>query len=207
MWKCRFGISLLAAGFVALGLFGCGENTTRNDVAAAQEKARAEEQKSAQAREEAQKELAAKQQKVEASRREAMKPVLNTEEELQKTREQQAQKIQKQDEKTRAAQENVAKTEEKFTTEKDRDAYITNAEARIKDADERIELLGKQSKDLQGDAKKSADLKIDELKQARDRVKTELSKTKSAETLQWHEHRSETDLALMKLHDLMQEEK
>jgi hypothetical protein len=204
MWKYALGASLLAAGFMALALAGCGPSTTHDDVAAAQDKARAEERKSAQAREDAEKELAAKQQKVEESRREAMKPVVNTEEELRKTREQQAEKIRKQDEKTRAAEEKVAKTEEKFTAEKDREAYLANAEARIKDADERIELLGKQSKDLQGDAKKSADLKIDELKQARDRLKTELSKTKSAETLQWQDHRAETDLALTRLHDLMQ---
>jgi hypothetical protein len=205
MWKCTLGTSLLAAGFMALALAGCGQGTTQNDVTAAQDKARAEERKSEQAREDAQKELAAKQQKVEESRREAMKPVANTEEELQKTRDQQAEKIRKQDEKTRAAEEKVATTQEKFTVEKDRDAYIANAEARIKDADERIELLGKQSKDLQGDAKKAADLKIDELKQARDRVKTELSKTKSAETLQWQDHRAETDQALTRLHDLMQQ--
>ena len=136
-----------------------------------------------------------------------MKPVVNTEDELQKTREQQAEKIQKQDEKTCEAQEKAAKTEEKFTAEKDRDAYIANAEARIKDADERIDLLGKQSKDLQGDAKKTADLKIDELKQARDRVKSELSKTKSAESLQWQDHCAETDQALTRLHDLMQDSK
>ncbi len=192
---------------MALALAGCDQNTTQKDVAAAQDKARAEERKSEQAREDAQKELAAKQQKVEESRHEVMKPVLNTEEELQKTRDQQAEKIQKQDEKTRAAEENAAKTQEKFKVEKDRDAYVTNAEARIKDADERIDLLGKQSKDLQGDAKKAADLKIDELKQARDRVKSELSKTKSAETLQWQDHRAETDQALTRLHDLMQDAK
>jgi hypothetical protein len=207
MSKCRLGTSLLAAAFVALGLAGCGQNTTQNDVTAAQEKARAEERKSAQAREEAQKEIAAKQQKVEESRREAMKPIVNSEDELQKTRDQQAEKIRKQDEKTGAAVENAAKTEQKLTTEKDREAYVANAEARIKDADERIDMLGKQSKDLQGDAKKSADLKIDELKQARDRVNTELSKTKSAETLQWQDHRAETDQALARLHDLMQEGK
>jgi hypothetical protein len=192
---------------MALALAGCGQSTSRDDVAAAQDKARAEERKSAQAREDAQKEIAAKQQKVEESRRVAMKPVINTEDELQKTREQQAEKIRKQDEKTRAAEEKVARTEEKFTTEKDREAYIVNAEARVKDADERIDLLGRQSKDLQGDAKKAADLKIDELKQARDRLKSELSKMKSADALQWQDHRAETDLALMRLHDLMQEPK
>ena len=207
MWKSTLGTSLLAAGFMALALAGCNQNTTQKDVASAQDKARAEERKSEQAREDAQKELAAKQQKVEESRQEAMKPVASREDELQKTREQQAEKVQKQDEKTRAAEDKAAKTEEKFTAEKDRDAYIANAEAQIKDADERIDMLGKQSKDLQGDPKKAADLKIDELKQARDRLKSELSKTKSAETLRWQDHRAETDQALTRLHDLMQDGK
>ena len=100
MWKCTLGTSLLAAGFMVLAFAGCDQNTTQKDVASAQDKARAEERKSEQAREDAQKELAAKQQKIEESRQEAMKPVASKEEELQKTRDEQAAKIQKQDEKT-----------------------------------------------------------------------------------------------------------
>ena len=187
------GTSLLAAGFMASGFSGLQSGRTdperRGPLRTGARLAQKDEKVGAGPRGRAKKKLAAKQQKVEESRQRGNETGCSAGKTNSKRRVSSRRKRFKSGTERRLeqAEDKAAKTEGEVRGRKgSRRLHRQCREARIKDADERIRHCSASSrKTSKAIRRRLPILKIDELKQARDRLKSELSKTKSAETLRW----------------------
>ena len=87
----------------------------------------------------------------------------------------------------------------KFEAEKARDAYVAEAQAKLDEADKRIEQLRENGKALEGADKDANDAKIEKIEATHDRAEEALGELKSAEALDWTRSRDNVDRAFNEL--------
>lgn len=112
-------------------------------------------------------------------------------------------KIMRKEEDASDADRKLRETEAKAAATSARDAFVTQVDARVAAADRRIDELQKAASNQDGALKDETNKKVDDLKARRDRVKDELSKLKSAELLQWEQHRAEVQRRVDEMNSFM----
>jgi len=109
------------------------------------------------------------------------------------------QQIQKEDAEARAAKEKADEVERHHNAIQARDAFIMEAENKLKIADQRIEELREIAEAQEGDEKAETETRIEQLKSARQLVSDALEPLKHANVLSWEDYRDEVDKALAEL--------
>jgi hypothetical protein len=111
----------------------------------------------------------------------------------------QVDKVREEDAEAREADRKLRETEMKAAATSARDAYVTGVEANLSAADIRIDAMKKSAAAQQGVAKDAADRQIDDMKARRDRLQDALSKLKTADLIEWQQHRPEVERLLSEL--------
>lgn len=101
--------------------------------------------------------------------------------------------IRAEDAEAREADRKLRETEAKGAATTARDAYVAAVENSLTAVDMRTDAMKKTADAQEGTARDDTNRKIDDLKMRRDRVKDALSKMKTADLLQWEQHRPEVD--------------
>jgi hypothetical protein len=112
-------------------------------------------------------------------------------------------KIMRKDEQANDADRKLRETEAKAAATSARDAFVSQVDGRVAAADRRIDELQKAASNQEGALKDDTNKKIDDLKARRDRVKDALSTLKSAELLQWQQHRAEVQRRVDEMNSVM----
>jgi chromosome segregation ATPase len=184
--------SLVAAA--AIVAVGCSQETSRKDVAKAQNKLDKERQQTAETMRDAQRDVADAQQKAQPYT--ASKPVAN---DVADAKVDAAQDIAKQKEKEREAAAKLKDTQQNFQASQERDAFVKDTEMKLAETDKQIDALKQKASNAQGAEKDAINREIDMLKTKRDVAKKALNDLKGADIANWKNHQEPVRVAL---HDL-----
>src|SRR6185436_1925591 len=179
---------VLPALFALLVAIGCSQETTRKDVANAQDKLQKERQQTQETIQDAKQDVADAQRRGQEYT--TAKPVTpdttatNQPANNDKVADAQidaAQKIAKQKEKEREAAGNLKDTQASFQMTQERDAYVKDTEQKLADTDKQIDALKDKASNAQGADKDAINRQVDMLKTQRDMAQKALNDLKSAE--------------------------
>lgn len=198
----HLSLGLLLAGCSALAV-GCMDRTDMNDVQAARDEVREEQQQTAEVRQETAEDIAAAQRHEDAVRHEAMKPVTDdrlddvrdAEAATAEARREGAEAIQEEQQDTAEAQAELRETEMKFKATQERDRFVADHQAKLDEAAARIEALETRASNEEGVTAEATNRQAAELQIAHDRAEEALENLKSAEVLHWTEHQDNTKQA------------
>jgi hypothetical protein len=201
-------VALMLAAAVAIG---CGESTTRKDVASAQQKldkAHANTQDAVQqahndvadAQRRAQEHMVAKPVVTE----EPVRPVetrqdINAQQKVADAQVDANKKIADAKDKELAAAANLKTTEQQFKDTQDRDAFVKEAELKLTDYDNRINALKQQASNAQGADKDAINRQVEPVKAARDRASSAISELKKADLPTWKNYQDHVRMAFQEL--------
>ena len=185
---------------------GCNETVGPDDVADARQDAAEERRETQEVRRDAAEEIREEDREAAAARHEAMKPIIppekvetarEEEREARETRQDAMSRVREEEKETREAEQKVAQTEAQLSAQRERDRYMDEVNATLKDVDKRIETLKTQRDSTEDEAlKRRLDDRISQLEKERDTVKEELDQVESAELLKWESERNDVQAAL-----------
>ncbi len=201
-------VALVLAAAVAVG---CSESTTRKDVASAQEKLDKAHANAQDAVQQAHNDVADAQRT--AQEHMVAKPVVTDEpvppvetrrditsqEKVADAQVDANKKIADAKDKELAAAANLKTTEQQFKDTQDRDAFVKDAELKLKDYDNRINTLKQQASNAQGADKDALNHQVELVKAARDRASTAISEVKKADLPTWKNYQDHVRMAFQEL--------
>ena len=200
-WQTAGFFPALLAG-LALVAAGCAESTTERDVADAREDLREEQKETADAAREGQQEVA--DARCDAQPYTVNKPVTGEDaaearQEVADAQHEAKQDLaeQKQDEAEAAIELRTA--EQQLAATKARDAFVTETEKKLADAEARIDALKSSASAAEGTAKENFDRQIETLQGQHDQAEEALSNLKSAKLAEWQIHRRHVRTAMQQL--------
>ncbi len=202
---------VLPALVAMLVTIGCSQETTRKDVASAQDKMQKEHQRTQETIQDQKNKVADAQQN--AQEHTAAKPVTpdttaanDQTKDQQKVADAQAsanEKIAKQKEKEREAEGNLKDKQQNLQMTQERDAYVKGIEQKLADTDNKIDQLKQKASNAQGADKDNINRQVDTLKTQRDMAKKALDDLKGADLANWKNHQEHVRVALQDLDNSM----
>lgn len=162
----------LAYAAIPLAALGCTQSTTTDDVS------------------EARQDVAEEQQDVAEARHEAMKPAIDSDESAD---------IQDEQQDVAEAQADLRETENEHSATQARDAFTTEAQRALDEADRQIEALGTRADGEEGAARDMTQTHIDDLKTRREKLADAVDEMKGEDLMKWSNHRDHVQTAMAEL--------
>lgn len=209
---------LTTLGLTLLGLAatGCTEDTTRKDVASAQQKLDQAKQDTVDAVHDARNDVADAQR--DAREHMVAKPVTpdtstavdangnyihnnttDAEHGIAAAQQKANDKVADAKDKERSAAAELKTTQQQFQVTQERDNFVKDAEMRLADYDKRIDDLKAQASNTNGADKDAINRQIDTVKSARDRAKDALDEVQKADLATWKNHQDHVRTAFQEL--------
>ena len=206
--------SSMALALAAATAIGCGEGTTRKDVANAQEKLDKAHANTQEAVQQAKNDVADAQRN--AQEHYVAKPVASDDlgirhdavvtnrdvREQEKVADAQVdanKRIADAKDKEAAAAARVKTTEQQFKDTQDRDNFVREAELKLSDYDKRIDELKTQASNAQGADRDAVNRQIELVKAARERASGAVSEVKKADVNAWRNYQDHVRMAFQEL--------
>lgn len=210
----KMNVTKLFCGLAAIAgftLIGCAVD--EGDIQASRENVLEERRETEETRREVAENIHEEEaETAEAYRREAMKPIMSDEvqeeaAETEQARREGAEEIAEEEKETREAEQELKKTEAEFSAQQARDAFVKQVEARLEQADKRIEALEEMASDQEGAAKTETESRLNVLETHRDNVKNQLDELKAEDLEKWETHRELVQQSLDELNSELDEPK
>jgi hypothetical protein len=187
---------------LSLGVFGCAESTTRDDVADAREDLREEQQDTQEAMREGQEEIADARQ--DAQPYTANRPVMDedateAQQEVADARQDVQEEVADQRQEEQQASANLRNTQQQYQATQARDAFVKDSETKLAHIEVEINRLKESADSAEGQQADALNKRIETLENQHARAEEALEELKGAELAQWQAHQEPVRVALNEL--------